>query len=220
MSYGLILDVDGVLADTEGLIAQATIAMFRELYDVEMTPGDFAPFIGMGSVRYVEGAAAAKGVAIDTQRAIRKRQENYVALLEASESITFPGVLELIDRLHTGSDWKLAIATSAPSDKAGATLAAANVPLERFAAYITGDMVAQKKPHPEIYLTASNVIGIPPARCVVIEDAPAGIESAHAAGMACVAVTTTFDAAALAKADLIVRSLAEIDPGALYDLVT
>lgn len=46
MPYGLILDVDGVLADTEALLARATIAMFRELYDVEFAPEDFEPYVG------------------------------------------------------------------------------------------------------------------------------------------------------------------------------
>ena len=46
--YGLIFDMDGVLADTETLIARASIDMFRELYKAELTADDFRPFIGTG----------------------------------------------------------------------------------------------------------------------------------------------------------------------------
>ena len=58
-TQAVIFDMDGVLADTEPLIADATIRMFRDLYAVELTPDDFKPFIGTGAVRYVEGPAEA-----------------------------------------------------------------------------------------------------------------------------------------------------------------
>lgn len=51
MPYGLIFDVDGLLADTEPVVAKASIDMFQELYGVTVTEEDFRPFIGTGAVR-------------------------------------------------------------------------------------------------------------------------------------------------------------------------
>jgi len=219
MPYGAIFDVDGVLANTEALIARATIAMFRELYDIELTPEDFRPYIGTGAKRYTQGPAEERGIEIDLDKAIRKRHENFVALVQSGEPIAFPGATELIEAIYKHPEWKLAIATSSPGEKASATLAAAAVDLSQFNAVITGDMATHTKPHPEIYLTTSKIINVAPQNCVVIEDAMAGIEAAKSAGMHCIAVTNTFSAEQLSAADQIVDSLRQIDLAMLLALV-
>ena len=218
MSYGLIFDMDGVLADTESLIARATIKMFRELYDAELEPEDFRPFIGTGAVRYVEGPAEKRGIQIDIDRAVQQRHENFVALLEAGECRACPGAVELIEAASEAG-WKLAIATSSPREKAETTLNAAKIPLARFTTIVNGDMVHNKKPHPEIYETACAAIELRPGGCVVVEDAVTGVEAAKAAGASCIGVTSSFGPEELCKADLIVNSLLEVDVTALDKLV-
>jgi HAD superfamily hydrolase (TIGR01509 family) len=210
MTYGLLFDVDGVLADTETLIARATIAMFEEMYGVRMKPEDFRPFIGTGQVRYVEGPAHKYGIEVDIERAVTRRQENFVRLLHSGNSISFPGVNRLVNEAAASAAWKLAIATSSSREKSEVSLRAARVPIEKFEAYITGDMVAQKKPHPEIYLKAASALGLAPRVCVAVEDALTGVAAAQAAGMKCLAVTNTFTAQDLHQADLIVDSLANL----------
>ena len=219
MPYGLIFDVDGVLANTEALIARATIAMFRELYGVELKPEDFHPYVGTGAKRYTQGPAEERGIEINLEKALRKRHENFVALLQSGEDISFPGAAELIEAANNHPEWRLAIATSSPSDKASATLAAAAIELAPFDAVITGDMVTHTKPDPEIYRTASSIMGLPPDHCVVIEDATAGVQAAKAAGMQCIAVTNTFSREQLADADQIVDSLTQVDLAMLLALV-
>lgn len=221
MPYGLIFDVDGVLANTEALIARATAAMFREMYGLELTREDFLPYVGTGAKRYTSGPAEDHGIEIDLEKALRKRHDNFVALLHSGESIAFPGASELIAAAHGHPEWKLAIATSSPSAKASATLAAADIELEGFDAVITGDMVSRTKPDPEIYLTALTIIDLPAQSCVVIEDAVAGVEAAKAAHIHCIAVTNTFPRPRLAEAgaDMIVDALTEVDLGMLVALV-
>lgn len=220
MPYGLILDVDGVLADTEAILARATIAMFRELYGVEFAPEDFKPYVGAGSKRYTLEPARGRGLEIDLDAALDKRRENFLAFLQSAESIAFPGAAELIEAAYNHPDWKLAVATSSRSDRAGATLAAAAIDLSRVDAVITGDMVTHMKPDPEIYFTSARIIDVPLQACVVIEDSLVGLEAAKAAGAQCLAITNTFSREKLSGADHIVDSLTQVDLAMLLALVT
>jgi sugar-phosphatase len=70
--------------------------------------------------------------------------------------------------------------------------------------------VANGKPHPEPYLKGAERLGFPAAECLVIEDAPAGIEAARAGGMKVVGITSTYAAAALQHADIVVGRLEQI----------
>lgn len=217
--YGLIFDMDGVLGDTEPPCAEAAIQMFRELYGVEAKVADFAPFIGTGAIRYLEGPAEAFGIAIDTPRAVAFATERFIALLEEIEDISFPGIHTLIDTVAADPEWRLAIATSSPENKARPTLKAARIDLEKFSAFINGDMVERKKPDPEIYLTAAQALGIAPADCVVVEDAVEGIKAAKAAGMKCIAITNSFPADRLREADLVIDSAEQIDLELLHGIL-
>ena len=75
---------------------------------------------------------------------------------------------------------------------------------------VTGDEVRFGKPHPEPYLTGAARSGVSPSQCIVVEDAPAGVRSAKAAGMKVLAVTTTHDRALLAAADRVMENLADV----------
>ena len=219
MTYGLVFDVDGVLGDTEPVVAQATIRMFREMYNTEFKPEDFVPFIGTGAVAYTKGPADKVGLEIDVDAAVERRSENFIHMLEEGDSIEFPGANALIEAAAAAPDWKLAIATSGPTEKCKATLKASRVNMDLFDAFITGDMVIHKKPHPEIYLKAAEALGLPPAQCVAVEDAVTGVESAKASGMAVIAVTNSFSAEDLAEADLVVDSLEQVTVKTLNGLV-
>ena len=76
-----------------------------------------------------------------------------------------------------------------------------------------------KKPDPELFLTAAKRMNLTPERCAVIEDAPNGVEAAKSAHVKCIAVTNTTSADKLAQADLIVESLDEIDLNRVIGLI-
>jgi len=75
---------------------------------------------------------------------------------------------------------------------------------------VTGDHVKRGKPHPDPYLKAAEGLGLRPRECIVVENAPLGIESAKRAGMFCVALTTSLPREYLKRADVVVDSLEDI----------
>ena len=210
MTGVLIFDVDGVIADTEVLNAAASVLMFEQLYSVEVQPEDFRPFVGTGDERYVEGVAEKYGVEIDTEAAVQRRADNFFKLLADQPLPAAPGVMALVTAARDDRELKLAIATSGNKDKQFPVITGTGLKLEWFDVVVTGDDITYKKPHPEIYLTTAHKLGLPPEICVVLEDAPAGVESAKSAGMPCIAVTSSVAAAQLATADLVVDSLTEV----------
>ena len=120
----------------------------------------------------------------------------------AGEVTAIDGAAELIAAWEP-RPW--AAVTSGPRALMAARLAVAGLPVP--AVLIGADDVQQGKPDPEGYLAAARALGVDPARCLVIEDAPAGIAAAKAAGATVVAVTTTHAAEDLAEADKVVSSL-------------
>ena len=77
---------------------------------------------------------------------------------------------------------------------------------------VDGHAVGRGKPDPEGFLLAADLLGVSAAQCLVVEDAPAGVQAARSAGMAVLALTTSHDADDLAAADVVVASLAEAAP--------
>jgi len=76
---------------------------------------------------------------------------------------------------------------------------------------ITGDKVYNCKPHPEPYLNAAKALSVNPLECVVVENAPVGIESAKSAGMYCIAICSTLERRYLKKADMIIDTFADLE---------
>jgi len=219
MTWAMIFDVDGVVADTEALNARASVMMFEQMYDVTVRAEDFRAFVGTGDERYVEGVAEKYGIRIDTIAAVERRKDNFFRLLRESPLPAMDGVLELVQAARERPEVRVAIATSGNKDKQFPVIEGAGLRLEWFDAVITGDDVTRKKPDPQIYLVTAERLGISPARCVVFEDAPAGVEAAKAAGMRCVAVTSSVDADQLRAADRVVASLAEVGIPELAELI-
>lgn len=214
----LIFDIDGTLVDTEPANAAASVRVFRELCGAEVRAEDFRPFVGTGDRRYLEGVAERYGVAIDVERAAAVR-ERYIREIAEREGLrAFPGMKELLAAARARPDVRTATATSGTREKSRVLLAAAGIDPEAFAVYVTQEDVADPKPAPDLYREAARRLGVPPARCVVIEDAPAGVEAALRAGMACVALTQSAPPEALARAHRVVGRIDEIGLEGLLDL--
>jgi HAD superfamily hydrolase (TIGR01509 family) len=212
--YGLIFDVDGVIADTERVNAEASIKVFADLFGVQgVVRADFEAGLGRGAAEYVRSAACVQGIKLSDEQvevATTARQDCFLAMLAAEPLAAFPGVLELMESAMERDDFLVGIATSSTREKSEAVLTSAQIPYTQMV-YVTGSDVKNKKPDPELFLTAAERLGLDPAHCVVIEDAPDGVAAAKAAGCRCVAVTNSTAPGKLAEADLIVSSLEEVD---------
>ena len=206
MIQAVLFDMDGVLVDTERQICLAAIQMFKEL-GVTVQPDDFLPFVGAGENRYLGGVAEKYGVNLNIDVAKVRTYTIYGEIVHKRLK-PLSGVHEFITRCRTHGV-RTAIATSADFMKMEINLREIGLPAETFDATVNGLEVAHKKPSPEIYLTAARKIGVEPSRCLVVEDAINGIQAAKAAGMYCLALTTSFNARQLQQADWICRDLSE-----------
>ncbi|MHC4444958.1 MAG: HAD family hydrolase [Planctomycetota bacterium] len=222
INIGLIFDVDGVIADTEAVNARATIKVFEDYFDLKgVQRADFQAGLGRGAEAYVQAAAKVHGLQLNPDQltlATEKRQEYFLKTLQEEPLPPFPGVSELIEQAMKHQDFRVGIATSSTQEKSEAVLKAAGIPYHKLT-YVNGNHVKNKKPHPELFLTCAQRMNIPPQRCVVIEDAPNGVESAKAAGSKCIAVTNSTSAENLKAADLIVDSLTQINIDTVVKLI-
>jgi len=200
-----IFDLDGTLVDSESRSHQIWRQVFRAR---GITPDDglIRSFVGRRDVD-VHGLLAESLPAHDP------------AELLAASSTHFhdpglpplgplAGAVELVGQIaRTGTP--LALVTSAGRGYAEQTLTALGVrPL--FSVLVTAGDVTVGKPDPQGYRAAATALGVAPGRCVVFEDAPAGVAAGKAAGMYCVAVTTTHTPEELAAADVVLPDLAQV----------
>ena len=212
----VVFDLDGVLCDSELFTAEAGCAMFAEMHGVKARPEDFRPFIGAGEDRYIGGVAEKYGIALQMPRDKNRMYSLYLEIVKGRMP-PLPGAVEFIAACRRRGQ-KLAVATSADMVEMEGNLAQIGLPARTFDACISGSDITRKKPHPEIFLRAAETLHLPPARCLVVEDAPNGVQAGKAAGSRCLGLTTSFDETTLraAGADWIAPDLARV-PGGVFD---
>ena len=212
--YGLLLDFDGVVVDSEPLYETAMNIQFKK-YGIKVETNDWLFFKGKDAkavFSYIRKKYNAK-VDIDEMR-----KEYSVDLFnEFKTNMRFiPGFEEFYySCLDEFSD---IIVTSTSREIMEWTFE--NVPVDNiFSGMITSSEVENTKPHPEPYLKGAEKIGIPIEKCIVIEDSVNGIRAGKASGAKVIGITTTFPADVIHEADLIVESYDELSPNILIDLL-
>jgi HAD superfamily hydrolase (TIGR01509 family) len=179
MFDAILFDNDGVLVDTESLY-------FRANRDVLATVGvdlDEATYIEL-YLRQGVGAfhLAARGLSPEQILALREARNRRYTDLVAHEDILVPGVFDLVRRL--AERYRLAIVTSAEPEPFARSHARTGL-LPFFELVLTRADTIRAKPDPDPYLLAVRRLGLPGARCLVIEDSERGLRAAKAAGLAC-----------------------------------
>jgi HAD superfamily hydrolase (TIGR01509 family) len=206
----VLFDMDGLLVDSEPIWTVAEQRVSHVLGG-EFTPELKARMIGkridLAVEILLEGLATPKALAADPQEVGQLLMTEMAELL-ADHVPLQPGAGELLEQL-AGARIPLALVSSSYRLLVDAALK--SVGAHRFLVSIAGDEVTHGKPNPEPYVTAARALGVVPARCVVLEDAPAGMQSAVAAGCACVYVPTFPDEEPLPDRVEVRSSLREVD---------
>lgn len=180
MIEAVIFDMDGLMFDTERVATRAWKTTFRDL-GYELTDELNNAMIGRNEPDSNAIIAAAMGPEFPVARCRESANALYLHLLR-SEGVPFKdGLHELLAFLES-HQIKKAVATSTQRFLAEQKLALAGVD-SRFSAIIAGDDVEKGKPEPDLFLAAARSLSVAPGRCAVLEDSPAGIRGAYAAGM-------------------------------------
>jgi len=190
----LLFDLDGTLVDSRAVVERHW-GRFAERHGIDV------------------GAVLAVAHGVRSSDVIRLVAPNLdaaaeAALLDAEEEVDTDG-LEVVrgapDVLAGLTPGSWGIVTSGHRALAQRRLAAVGLPVP--AAMVCGDEVARGKPDPEGFLAGARLLGVAPESCVALEDAPAGLRAARAAGMRVIGITTTHEAAALSDADCVIADL-------------
>lgn len=214
---GVIFDMDGVLVDSYETHYRSWQNVMGQ-HGLAVSMADFARTFGRTSRevirelwpgRFNDGQVAA----ID-----RDKEAEYRRLLE-ERFPEMPGASDLIQSLHD-TGFRLAIGSSGPVE---------NVQLIQrslrtgglFSAAVHGGMVQRGKPDPQVFLTAADKLGLPPACCAVVEDSPVGLEAARRADTLAIGLTGTASRETLRPlADHVVESLQELSPAVIGSLLS
>lgn len=206
----MVFDLDGTLMDNMAVHAEA-FAIFVGRHGLPpLTMADRARLDGKRN-RDIFPDLFGRPLEEDFLQACIKEKESLYRDLSRGRLTPLPGLLGLLDSLASAGI-PAAIATSAPADNVAHSLAELELE-DRLTLVVRSDQVPRGKPFPDVFLAAARLLGVAPEHCLAFEDAPAGLQAARAAGMACVAITTGFTAATLAslgiQADLAVRDYEE-----------
>lgn len=188
MIKAVIFDMDGVLVNSEPVIAKAAILGLKE-YGINAVEEDFLPFIGAGEEVFIGGVARKYGQ--DYIIEMKDKVYDIYDTIVHDEIRLIKGVFELLDKLKT-EGYSLALASSADKRKVTSNLDAAGISKDYFTVIMTGEDVVNKKPHPDIYIKTVRKLGLSPQECIVIEDAANGVTAAKNAGIKCLGVTSSF----------------------------
>ncbi len=210
----VIFDMDGVLLDTERFytaVTQTIVGRWGKVFDWSVK-GHMIGRPAGDSARYLVETLE---LPITPDEYLRERE----AMLERlfPEADAMPGARALTAAL-AARGVPQAVATSSNRRLFALKTTRHREWFQMFGAVVLGDdpRLRRGKPAPDIFLLAAEALGAPPASCVVVEDAPAGVVAAHAAGMQVIAVPDPeMDRAPFADAEVVVGSLAELAPADL-----
>lgn len=210
-----IFDLDGVIVDTAHYHFLAWKRLAAEL-NYDFTIEENEKLKGVSRMDSLEILIQLSGITVtEEQKLAMAGKKNawfneYVAQMTADD--TFPGARELITGLKNDGV-KIGLASSSKNAKT----VLRQLEMDKiFAAVVDGNMIAKTKPHPEIFLKAADMLGVESCRCVVVEDAEAGVEAALAAGMKCVGIGSQ---ETLRRAHCVVAEISELTPAMIHDLM-
>ncbi len=204
-TFALIWDMDGTMVDTR----EAHWLAWKEILAAENYDLDWETFLKTFGQRNDSILRSLLGAGLPDADVVRigdAKEQVFRDVLKENGVQLLPGAGQLIDQAKA-KGWPQAIVSSAPRKNISTILEVLGRP-DTFAVMVCAEDVSHGKPHPEGCITAAQKLGVSPARCMVLEDAPAGLEAARRAGMGGVGVLSTHDH--LSEADRSVATLKEL----------
>jgi beta-phosphoglucomutase len=222
----LVFDFDGVIANSEPL----HLVAFREVLatvGIDLSDAEYYDrYLGFDDEGAFGAILEARGRAVDpaTVNALIEAKALLLPRMLSAPDVLVPGAAACIER--AAASMPLAIASGARRDEIELVLAA-NGLRDHFPVIVAAGETPRFKPHPDPYATAvARLVAAgrlrpetAPRHCVAIEDSRWGIESAQAAGLRCIALTTSYPREALARADHVVDGLDALTPQLLAAVV-
>jgi HAD superfamily hydrolase (TIGR01509 family) len=210
LTAAVVFDLDGVLLESEQVWNEAKEALVRERGGrwSDRAPRDM---MGMSSPEWSGYVRDQLGVDLDPEEI----SADVVARLERIYSERLPwieGAREAVER--TAARWPIGLASSSNREIIDLFLELSGL-AELFAVTVSSEEVERGKPAPDVYLETARRLGVPAADCTAVEDSENGIRAARAAGMRVIALPNCEwppAADALALADAVIESLAELTP--------
>ena len=212
--FCVIFDMDGVLADTASIHFESWVKLAEEI-GLFFSKNFFEKTFGQQSTSIVRELV---GQEMDDFLITKwaNLKEFYYREMIKGKLQPLPGVLRIIKELKF-LGFKLAVGSSGPSKNVKLLLDTLKIK-DFFDIVITAKEVQNGKPAPDVFLIAAKALNIAPENCIVIEDAPVGIQAANAAGMLCIALTTTHKMEELSGARIIIKDLTEISINDIINL--
>ena len=213
VARAVLWDMDGTLIDSEEFHwISWRDTMAKE--GIAITHEQFLASFGQRNDSIIPRWLGAAATPERIERIENAKEELYRQLVRKSGISPLPGVASWVHSLHE-QGWLQAVASSAPRKNIEVVLEALAA-AHCFQAIVSAEDVRKGKPDPEVYLTAASRVGVSPARCIVVEDAVAGIEGARRAGMRSIGASHNGQHL---SADLVVKSLDLLGPGAFDALL-
>ncbi len=210
----VLWDLDGVLVDTGEFHFQSWLEVLPD-YDIRFSREFFRDTFGMNNAGILS-LLLGDDLTPELLEEISERKEQAFRGAVRGHVQPLPGVLDWLERLEE-QGFRQAIASSAPP--ANIDTLVDELGVRAYYDAIVSGVDLPGKPEPDLFLKVARLLDVPPERCVVVEDAVAGVEAARRAGMRCVAVTTTNPGTALEAADVVVERLDDLPEDAFERLV-
>jgi len=209
----VIWDLDGVIIDSA---EEHRLSWYRMANEAGLPFSDeqFAATFGMRNDRIFPllwGEMPAERI-----KELSDLKETYYREFARERVRPLPGAIELLTALRDAG-YAQALASSTPIKNI--EVISETLGLQKYlSALVSGETVPHGKPAPDVFLKAAAELGIEPAYCLVIEDAVAGVEAAHAGGMRCIAVAGDRDLPGLRAAELMVKDLTQVNVETIRNL--
>ncbi|MEJ2734319.1 MAG: HAD family phosphatase [Anaerolineae bacterium] len=211
---GVLWDMDGVLVDTGEFHHQSWAEVLQE-YDVPFSREFFRDTFGMNNAGILS-VLLGETLTPELLTEISDRKEAWFREAVRGYAEPLPGVRLWLERLRNDGV-RQGIASSAPLANIDTLMDELGIG-DCFDVLVSGADLPGK-PEPALFLKVAGLLDVTPARCIVVEDAVAGVEAARRAGMKCIAVTTTNPSSALEMADVVVERLDDLPEDIFHRLL-